>query len=72
MTPSGPLTCERLLRPYDWLLHSECMDPEAWKALICQNVTNLEQSLAMEWWPLFQMVITMKHTSIYLYLIVRL
>uniref|UniRef100_A0A8C5B9N2 ATP binding cassette subfamily A member 12 n=1 Tax=Gadus morhua TaxID=8049 RepID=A0A8C5B9N2_GADMO len=59
----GPLTCERLLRPYDWLLHSECMDPEAWKALICQNVTNLEQSLAMEWWPLFQMVITMKHTS---------
>ncbi|CAL8371002.1 unnamed protein product [Arctogadus glacialis] len=56
LTPSGPLTCERLLRPYDWLLHSECMDPEAWKALICQNVTNLEQSLAMEWWPLFQMV----------------
>ncbi|CAL8266921.1 unnamed protein product [Lota lota] len=56
LTPTGSLTCERLMRPYDWLLHSECLDPEAWKAIICQNMTNLEQSLAMEWWPLFHMV----------------
>ncbi|KAK0132263.1 ATP-binding cassette sub-family A member 12 [Merluccius polli] len=56
LTPTGPLTCEHLMRPYEWLLHSECLDTEVWKAIICQNITNLEQSLAMEWWPLFHMV----------------
>ncbi|KAJ3592037.1 hypothetical protein NHX12_007167 [Muraenolepis orangiensis] len=56
LTPTGPLTCERLIHPYEWLLRSECLDREAWKAIICQNMTNLEQLLTLEWWPLFRMV----------------
>ncbi|KAL7385149.1 hypothetical protein ABVT39_016568 [Epinephelus coioides] len=49
-----PSTCEDVLGPFEWLLTSENVPVEIWKALICQDTSPLEQALQTGRLPLVQ------------------
>ncbi|XP_049904471.1 glucosylceramide transporter ABCA12 isoform X1 [Epinephelus moara] len=49
-----PSTCEDVLGPFEWLLTSENVPVEIWKALICQDTSPLEQALQAGRLPLVQ------------------
>ncbi|KAM4609404.1 uncharacterized protein ACJ7VT_015176 [Polymixia lowei] len=52
LTSRDNITCDGLLRPFEWLLSSESVDAEMWKAMICRNGS----SLLMDWWPVVEKV----------------
>uniref|UniRef100_UPI003AAEC31A uncharacterized protein abca12 n=1 Tax=Centroberyx gerrardi TaxID=166262 RepID=UPI003AAEC31A len=54
LTSEEPLTCERLLGPFEWLLPTHTVNIEVWRSVICQNSSTLLQGLLMDWLPLVQ------------------
>ncbi|XP_071381008.1 uncharacterized protein abca12 [Centroberyx affinis] len=54
LTSEEPLTCERLLGPFEWLLPTHTVNIEVWRSVICQNSSALLQGLLMDWLPLVQ------------------
>ncbi|XP_049449720.1 glucosylceramide transporter ABCA12 isoform X5 [Epinephelus fuscoguttatus] len=54
MQSPEPSTCEDVLGPFEWLLTSENVPVEIWKALICQDTSPLEQALQAGRLPLVQ------------------
>ncbi|KAG7227448.1 hypothetical protein INR49_005262 [Caranx melampygus] len=51
---SGPVTCEELLGPFEWLLNTESVELDVWRSAICQNSSALQEALLMDWLPLIQ------------------
>ncbi|XP_068429142.1 uncharacterized protein abca12 [Clinocottus analis] len=49
-----PLQCEDLLGPFEWLLNTESIKIELWRAVICQNSSALQKALLMDWMPLVE------------------
>nr|XP_057937662.1 glucosylceramide transporter ABCA12 [Doryrhamphus excisus] len=51
---SESLTCEEVLDPFQWLLSTETIKFEMWKAIICEDTDTLEDLLLMDWMPLVE------------------
>ncbi|XP_054642461.1 uncharacterized protein abca12 isoform X2 [Dunckerocampus dactyliophorus] len=51
---SDSLTCEDALDPFQWLLSTETIKFEMWKAIICQDTDTLEYLLLTDWMPLIE------------------
>ncbi|KAM4558332.1 uncharacterized protein abca12 [Odontesthes bonariensis] len=54
---SKPQTCEEVLMPFEWLLSTKSIKIEAWRSMICQNSSALQQTLIMDWMHVVQEVL---------------
>ncbi|XP_030613269.1 uncharacterized protein LOC115800150 [Archocentrus centrarchus] len=53
MSP-GNVKCEERLAPLEWLLSSNSIKNEVWRAMICPSNHSLQQALLLDWMPLIQ------------------
>ncbi|XP_029967304.1 ATP-binding cassette sub-family A member 12 isoform X4 [Salarias fasciatus] len=59
---SESVTCKEVLGLFEWLLPTETVEIEVWRAMICQNSSRLEQVLLMDWKPLLTQVVELYST----------